>query len=124
MLIGRGVVKTSQTDRELSARVATSTRSRSGIGAAVLRLEDDKFLRGAGRFVDDIEIPGALHCHIVRSPYAHARIKSIEMVDACAAPGVVAVLVGADMATDRVGPMLCMWPVTGIDGKPAAEPPR
>ena len=88
--------------------MATNTYSHSGIGAAVLRLEDDKFLRGAGRFVDDIEIPGALHCHIVRSPYAHARIRSIDTVDACAATGVVAVFVGADMAADRVGPMLCM----------------
>lgn len=104
--------------------MATNTYSHSGIGAAVLRLEDDKFLRGAGRFVDDIEIPGALHCHIVRSPYAHARIRSIDTVDACAATGVVAVFVGADMAADRVGPMLCMWLVTGVDGKLAVEPPR
>ena len=96
----------------------------SGIGAPVLRLEDDKFLRGAGRFVDDLEVPGALHCHVVRSPHAHARIRGIDTRDAQAAPDVVAVFVGGDMAADGVGPMLCMWPVTGVDGRPAAEPPR
>ena len=101
-----------------------SLGSSTGIGAAVLRLEDDKFLRGAGQFVDDLAIRGALYCHVVRSPYAHAGIAGIQHDRARAAPGVVAVFTGADMAADGVGPMRCMWPVTGEDGKPAAEPPR
>jgi carbon-monoxide dehydrogenase large subunit len=81
-------------------------------------------LRGGGRFVADIAVPGELQCAIARSPHAHAVIRSIDVSRAQAAPGIVAVLSGADMAADRVGPMRALWAIRGVDGKPMAEPPR
>ncbi len=68
------------------------------IGRAIARREDRRLLTGYGRYVDDIEIPGALHACFVRSPHAHARIKSIDTASARRSPGVVAVLTGADLA--------------------------
>jgi carbon-monoxide dehydrogenase large subunit len=81
-------------------------------------------LRGGGRFVADIAVPGELQCAIVRSPHAHAVIRSIDVSRARAAPGIAAVFTGADMAADRVGPMRALWAIRGVDGKPMAEPPR
>ncbi|MGA8651321.1 MAG: xanthine dehydrogenase family protein molybdopterin-binding subunit [Xanthobacteraceae bacterium] len=81
-------------------------------------------LRGGGRFVADIVIPGELSCAIVRSPHAHAIIRTVDAARAAAAPGIVAVLTGADMAADRVGPMRALWAIRGANGKPMAEPPR
>ena len=92
-----------------------------GIGARVLRKEDRRFLTGRGEFVADLAIPGALHAVLVRSPYAHARIRAI---DAAGASGAVAVLTGADMAADGVGPMRSIWTIRSKDGRPMAEPPR
>jgi carbon-monoxide dehydrogenase large subunit len=94
------------------------------IGAPVSRVEDFRFLTGAGRFVSDIDVPGALHAVFVRSVHAHARIRSIDATGALAVPGVVAVLTGRDMEADNVGPMRALWSITGPDGVPMAEPPR
>ena len=98
--------------------------SGEGIGASVRRVEDPKFLRGQGRYVADIALPGELHCVLVRSPHAHARIRRIDSAKAAAPPGVVAVFTGADMAADKVGPMAPLWAIRTADGKPMAEPPR
>ena len=95
-----------------------------GIGAAVRRKEDARFLTGRGRYVADMVLPGALWMHILRSPHAHARIAHIETAAAAAAPGVIAVLTGADMAVDGVGAMQPLWIVTGKDGQKMALPPR
>jgi carbon-monoxide dehydrogenase large subunit len=65
-----------------------------------------------------------LHCVLVRSPHAHARIRRIDSARAAALPGVVAVLTGADMAADEVAPMAPLWAIQTSDGKPMAEPPR
>jgi carbon-monoxide dehydrogenase large subunit len=81
-------------------------------------------LRGGGRFVADITLPGELHCVLVRSPHAHAHIRKIETARAARMPGVVAVLTGADMATDNIGPMASLWAIRSADGSPMAEPPR
>ena len=61
-------------------------------GASVPRKEDPRYLRGEGRFVDDIVLPGMLHMEILRSPLAHARITSIDVSKAWAIPGVRLVL--------------------------------
>ena len=98
--------------------------SAEGIGARVRRVEDYALLVGKGRFVADIAAPDALAAVIVRSPHAHARIRALDATHARAAPGVVAVLGGADMAADGVGPMRCIWPIRNADGRPMAEPPR
>src|SRR6202167_6105303 len=68
-----------------------------GMGVSRLRKEDARFIRGKGTYVDDIKLPGMLYGAIVRSPYAHARIKSINKAKALAVPGVVAVLVADDL---------------------------
>jgi aerobic carbon-monoxide dehydrogenase large subunit len=67
-------------------------------GAAVRRREDPRFLRGEGRFVDDVTLPGLLHAAFLRSPHAHARIVSIDATRARGLPGVVAVYTHADLA--------------------------
>ena len=77
--------------------------SETGIGAALLRKEDRRFITGKGKFVDDINRPGQAYAYIVRSPEAHARIAGIDTAEARKAPGVVAVLTGADMVEDGVG---------------------
>jgi carbon-monoxide dehydrogenase large subunit len=66
-------------------------------GAAVKRREDPRFLRGEGRFVDDVTVPGLLHAAFLRSPYAHARIVKIDTAAAAAAPGVARVFTFADL---------------------------
>ena len=104
--------------------IDAAVKATEGIGASVRRVEDARLLRGGGRFVADIIIPGELHCAIVRSPHAHALVRTIDPARAAAAPGVVAVFTGADMATDQVGPMRALWAIRGADGKPMAEPPR
>ena len=83
------------------------------IGAAIRRVEDARLLTGRGQFVDDLAFPGMLHCALVRSPHAHARIASIEAAGALL-PGVVAVLTGKDMAGDGVGPMSAGWALPGM----------
>ena len=69
----------------------------AGHGRLALRKEDARFIRGQGTYVDDIKLPGMLFGAIVRSPYAHARIKSIDKSKALAVPGVVAVLTADDL---------------------------
>jgi len=102
----------------------SSMRNYQGIGAPLRRVEDKRFLTGHGRFVADIDLPGALACALVRSPHAHAAIRRIDASAALAAPGVVAVLTGADMAADGVAPMRPLWLVRSRDGSPMAEPAR
>src|ERR1041385_4676039 len=67
-------------------------------GAAVRRREDPRFLRGEGRFIDDVALPGLLHARFVRSPHAHATIEAIRTDAAAAMPGVIAVFTHADLA--------------------------
>ncbi len=74
-----------------------------GIGQAVARFEDPRLLRGEGRFVHDVSLPGQLHAVIVRSPHAHARIVGIDTQAAAAAPGVAAVFTGEDFAREGFG---------------------
>ena len=98
--------------------------SDSGIGARVLRKEDRRFLTGRGRYTDDIDRPGQLYAYIVRSPEAHATIESIDVSEAMAAPGVVGIFTGADMAADGVGGLPCGWQIHSKDGSPMVEPPH
>ncbi len=76
----------------------SSTHEVRGVGHSVKRKEDARFLRGKGQYFDDITLPGMLHMEILRSPYAHARINSIDTSAASALPGVVAVVTGELMA--------------------------
>jgi carbon-monoxide dehydrogenase large subunit len=74
-----------------------------GIGQAVRRVEDQRFLQGHGRYVDDISLPGLCHGVTVLSPHAHARIKRVDVSKAKAAPGVLVVLTGADAVAEHLG---------------------
>jgi aerobic carbon-monoxide dehydrogenase large subunit len=74
-----------------------------GIGQAVRRVEDRRFLLGQGRYVDDINLPGQCYGVTVLSPHAHARIKGIDVAKAKAAPGVLCVLTGADAVAQKLG---------------------
>ncbi len=69
-----------------------------GMGHSMKRKEDPRFIRGQGRYIDDIKLPGMLHMDIVRSPYAHARITAIHSEKALAIPGVLAVITGETLA--------------------------
>lgn len=89
-----------------------------------LRLEDDRLLRGRGRFVEDILPSGCLHAAFVRAPVAHARITSIDADAARALPGVEAVITGADLETDGVRPLRCARPMDSSDGTPFQAPQR
>lgn len=96
----------------------------TGIGASVRRREDARFLTGRGTYTDDINRPGQTHAVFVRSPYAHARITGIDAAEAMRAPGVIAVLTGADMEADKVGSLPCGWQIHSKDGSPMKEPPH
>ncbi|MGD1876237.1 MAG: xanthine dehydrogenase family protein molybdopterin-binding subunit [Kiloniellaceae bacterium] len=98
--------------------------SDTGIGANVKRKEDFRFLTGQGHYTDDIARPGQVHAYFVRSPHAHATIKKVDTADAAAAPGVIAVFTGADMAADNVGSLPCGWVVTDRHGEPHKAPPH
>jgi carbon-monoxide dehydrogenase large subunit len=99
--------------------------SATGIGAAVRRKEDRRFITGTGHYTDDISRPGQACAYFVRSPHAHAAIKSIDATAASAMPGVLAVLTGAELAADKIGDLICGWMIHSKDGSPmkmAAHP--
>ncbi len=97
--------------------------SATGIGARVERKEDRRFLTGAGQYTDDVVLPGQTYACFVRSPHAHAKIKSIDTAAAKAAPGVLAVFTGADIA-GKVNGLPCGWLITDVNGQPMKEPPH
>src|SRR5690349_505975 len=92
--------------------------SATGIGAAVRRKEDLRFITGKGQYTDDVIRPGETRAVFVRSPHAHARIKSIDTSEASKMPGVVAVLTGAQLADDKIGNLICGWMIHSKDGSP------
>ena len=92
--------------------------SATGIGASVRRKEDFRFVTGKGRYTDDINRPGQAHAYFLRSPHAHANIRSIDASAALKMPGVVAVLTGDDIAADKVGGLICGWMIHSKDGSP------
>ncbi len=96
--------------------------SGANIGARVLRKEDRRFLRGKGRYTDDIRRPRETFMAVVRSPLAHAKINSVDVSEALAAPGVLTVLTGADLAKEEFGGLPCGWQINSKDGSPMKEP--
>src|SRR3954470_18230924 len=79
--------------------------AREGIGRPVTRKEDERLLRGAGCYADDVNLPGQAYACVVRSPHAHARIREIDKAAALAIPGVITVLTGQDAAADGLRPI-------------------
>src|SRR6187397_2849683 len=78
------------------------------------RKEDPRFITGTGTYLDDVQVAGLAHAAILRSPYAHARIRSIDTTAAAAMPGVIAVYTGQDLADLPALP--CAWPAGGANG--------
>jgi carbon-monoxide dehydrogenase large subunit len=94
----------------------------SGIGVAVRRKEDFRFITGQGTYTDDINRPGQLHGVILRSPHAHAKINKIDTAAAAKAPGVVAIFTGKDLVADSIGGIPCGWQIHSKDGSAMKEP--
>jgi carbon-monoxide dehydrogenase large subunit len=92
------------------------------LGQAVPRFEDPRLLRGGGRYVDDMVLPRMAFGHVLRSPHAHARIRSIDATSAKAAPGVLAVLTGADWEASAWGDLPTASGNKRRDGSPAYRP--
>jgi carbon-monoxide dehydrogenase large subunit len=96
----------------------------TGIGAAVRRKEDHRFITGTGHYTADINRPGQDFAYFIRSPHAHAAIKSIDTQAAAQMPGVRAVLTGAELAADKIGNLVCGWMIHSKDGSPMKMAPH
>jgi carbon-monoxide dehydrogenase large subunit len=92
------------------------------IGQGVSRFEDPRLIRGGGRYLDDVQLPGTARGVVVRSPHAHARIKSIDTTAAKAAPGVLAVLTAADVKAAGYGDLPVPGGLKRRDGSPMYKP--
>ncbi len=93
-----------------------------GIGQPVPRFEDPRLVRGEGRYVGDIMLPGTAFGYVLRSPHAHAKIRSIDTAKAKAAPGVLCVLTGADYAASGFGDLPVPGGLKRRDGSPMYRP--
>jgi len=94
------------------------------LGQAVPRTEDPRLLTGRGRYTDDFVLPRLAHANVLRSPHAHARIRSIDVRAARQMPGVLAVLTGEDWAAEKFGGPRPIIPRQRRDGSPMFVPPR
>ena len=94
------------------------------IGQSIKRVEDKRFTTGHGRYTDDIVLPNMTYAQIIRSPYAHARINSVDTKAAAAHPGVVAIFTGKDIAEAGINGVPCGWQVDFKNGDTMNEPPH
>jgi carbon-monoxide dehydrogenase large subunit len=95
------------------------------VGGGVLRKEDPELVTGHARYVDNIALPGMLWVGIVRSPFAHARINSVELARAREMPGVIAAFSGEDLAGEWAAGLPCAWPIANRSfPDPTTEDPR
>ena len=83
------------------------------VGAPVKRVEDARLVTGAAKYLDDLQLPGMAHAAILRSPFAHARINSIDTTKAAAHPGVIAVYTGKDF--EQLPALPCAWQAGGVE---------
>jgi carbon-monoxide dehydrogenase large subunit len=95
-----------------------------GVGQAIRRVEDQRFLTGTGRYTDDISVPGQAYLYLLRSTHAHADIKKLDVSAAKTAPGVLAVLTSANLDAMNIGGLPCEIVPPNIDGKALTPPPR
>jgi carbon-monoxide dehydrogenase large subunit len=103
---------------------AAAQRREPYVGQPLRRREDARFLRGAGRFVDDVALPGTAWCAFVRSPHAHARIRGIRLDAAKAMPGVLLTLTAEDWQRAGHGELTVVHPMPFSDGRPMNGAPR
>ncbi|HEY3207296.1 MAG TPA: molybdopterin cofactor-binding domain-containing protein [Gaiellaceae bacterium] len=83
------------------------------VGTPMKRVEDPSMIMGAAKYIDDLKLPGMVHVAVLRSPYAHARIRSIDTGKATAHPGVISVYTGKDF--EHLPPLPCAWQATGAE---------
>ena len=95
-----------------------------GLSQSIRRIEDPRLLKGDGRYTGDIALPGQTQGQVLRSPHAHARIASIDTTQAKTMPGVLAVLIGADLQAMGIGEVPCAIPLKNADGSPRGDTPR
>ena len=95
-----------------------------GVAQPVRRVEDPRLLLGGGRYTDDIAVADTAVGVVLRSPYAAARITSMDVTAASSAPGVLGVFTGADLETDGIGPLPCGIPLQNRNGTDRADPPH
>ncbi|MBR0651231.1 xanthine dehydrogenase family protein molybdopterin-binding subunit [Roseomonas terrae] len=95
-----------------------------GLSQSIRRVEDPRLLKGAGRYTDDVAVPGQAQGYVLRSPHAHAKITGIDTSAAKAMPGVLGVWTGADLAAVGVGHLPCLAPVKSVDGTPTSDTPH
>ena len=86
------------------------------VGNPLKRVEDPRLLTGSAEYIEDIQLPGMLHAAILRSPYAHANIRAIDVSKAETRPGVVAIYTGKDF--EHVNPLPCAWQAGGVENHP------
>ena len=96
----------------------------TGIGAAVKRREDLRFITGQGNYTDDLNVPGQAYGVFLRSPYARARINAVDAADALQVEGALAVFTGQDTAADGLGDLPCGWLVKSRDGSDMVSAPH
>jgi len=92
-------------------------------GSGIKRREDPRLITGQAKYTDDFVLPGMLHLSVVRSPYAHARIKKVDTSRAKGLPGVVGVFTGQEMKDAGFGPIPCAWVVPNSETKTPPYPP-
>ena len=95
-----------------------------GVGQLVRRKEDDRLVRGKGKYTDDFTLPNQAYAWMVRSSHAHGIIKRIEISGAKAMPGVLGVWTGADLASANYNPFICGLPLKSRDGSPLLQTNR
>ena len=100
------------------------TTTKFGLAQPVRRVEDPRLLKGAGRYTDDIALPGMLCGLVLRSPHAAAKIVSLDVTAARKVPGVHAVYTSADLSADKIGGLPCAAPVQNKDGTDMVAPPH
>ncbi len=95
-----------------------------GIGQAVPRAEDPRLLTGGGQYTDDVSLPGQAVGYVLRSPYAHAEIRAIDLAGAGQSPGVIGIVTGQDLEADGIGPIAVKFAPKNRGGWKMPEPPR
>jgi carbon-monoxide dehydrogenase large subunit len=100
------------------------TTAKFGIAQPIRRVEDPRLLKGAGRYTDDIVLPGMLFGVVLRSPHAAARITRLDTSAAAQLPGIAGIYTAADLKEDGIGPLPCAALVNNRDGSPQAAPPH
>jgi aerobic carbon-monoxide dehydrogenase large subunit len=104
-----------------NAAAAREPGFRFGSGHGAIRSEDAPLVSGAGKFTDDINVPGQAYCSFVRAPVAHAAIRKVGVASAAGMPGVLAVITGGDLAAEKIGGIPPVASFNGRDGKPMVQ---